>query len=42
VLSRSDATAQGATWLAGPRGAAALAHGGGGGCWGSTVASDQA
>ena len=42
VLSRSDATAHGATCAAGPWGGAAPAHGGGGGCCGSTVASDQA
>ncbi len=42
VLSLSDATAQGATWVAGPCGGPALAHGGGGGCAGSTVASVQA
>ena len=45
VLSRSDATAQGATCDGGPTGAGASAHGGGGGggadC-GSTVASVQA
>ena len=41
VLRRSDATAHGATCEAGPSGAAAPVHGGGGGCWGSTVASDQ-
>src|SRR6516165_12369354 len=42
VLSRSDATAHGATCAAGPWGGAACAHGGGGGCWGRTVASVQA
>src|SRR3974390_1505689 len=42
VLSRSDATAHGATWAAGPWGGAAFAHGGGGGGWGRTVASVQA
>src|SRR3974390_1529386 len=42
VLSRSDATAHGATWAAGPWGGAAFAHGGGGGCWGRTVASGPA
>ena len=39
--SRPAATAQGATSDAGPRGGPAVAHGGGAGCCGSTVASVQ-
>ncbi len=43
VLSRSDATAQGATcWACPAGGGGAVAHGGGGGRSGSTVASVQA